>query len=226
MFLHPVAAPAPPCVDLCSQISPECRDHVHIFLINGLDPLRVGNLAGLRDRLQCLGFTNTYYGELCSWSWFKREVIRAHQEDPCGRIVLVGYSAGASMAYRLAHAVQQEGVKIDLLVYLDAKAFLLNFHQTPDNVCRVLNVNSLSRIWWGSPIEGAQNVFENNIWHFGPPSHPRTLEVLAENLATLARTVETSATGPTCPPGPLAPSAGAGKDKAALQTSPVPTVPK
>src|SRR5262249_19668037 len=109
-FLHPVAPPTPPGLDLCSKASPECRHHVYIFLINGLDPLRVGNLAGVRDHLQALGFVNTYYGELVSWSWFKREVIRVHQEDRGGRIVLVGYSAGGSMAYRLANAVKEEGV--------------------------------------------------------------------------------------------------------------------
>jgi pimeloyl-ACP methyl ester carboxylesterase len=194
-FLHPVALPTPPCLQTCRELPPECRAHVHVFLINGLDPLRVGNLAGVRDHINHLGFANTYYGEMTAWSWFRREMKRVHDEDPGGRIVVIGYSAGASMAYHLAESLKAQGVRIDLLVYLDAKTFSVNFHKTPENVCRVLNVNSLSTIWCGSPIEGANNVFENDIWHFGPPSHPKTLKALADNLAALAATVADAPAG-------------------------------
>jgi hypothetical protein len=160
---------------------------VYVVLINGLDPLYVGNLAGARDYLQQLGFSKIYFGQLYDWWWFKSKIRRAHREDPCARFVIVGYSWGASMAHSLAWAAQDEGIKIDLMVYLDAVAFCRKFHHRPENICRVLNIRSFSMVC-GVPAEGAENIRESNVWHFGPPTHPRTLEVLASNLVTLAMT--------------------------------------
>jgi hypothetical protein len=158
---------------------------VYVVMVNGLDPLYVGNLAGARDYLQQLGFSKIYFGQLYDWWWFKSKIRRAYREDPCARFVIVGYSWGASMAHSLAWAVQKEGIRIDLIVYLDAVAFCRKFHHRPENVCRVLNITSFSLLC-GVPSERAENIRESNVWHFGPPTHPRTLEALAANLVTLA----------------------------------------
>src|SRR5256885_1102276 len=32
------------------------RDHVHVFLVNGVDPLNYGDMAGLGDHIRQLGF--------------------------------------------------------------------------------------------------------------------------------------------------------------------------
>jgi len=177
-------------VESCGTVPQECRDHVYVVLINGLDPLYVGNLAGERDYLQQLGFSKIYFGQLYDWWWFKSKIRRAYREDPCARFVIVGYSWGASMAHSLAWAVQDEGIKIDLMVYLDAVAFCRKFHHRPENVCRVLNIRSFSLLC-GVPSDGAETIRESNVWHFGPPTHPRTLEALADNLVSLALTTKT-----------------------------------
>jgi hypothetical protein len=184
-FLHPVRSPGHQCLEACRAVPQDCRDHVHIVLINGLDPLYVGNMAGMRDYLQQLGFSHTYFGQLYDWWWFKYKVRRVHREDRDARFVVVGYSWGSSMAHSLARAVQDEGIQIDLLVHLDAVAFCRKFHHRPENVGRVLNVTSVSMLC-GVPSEGAVNIHESDVWHFGPPTHPRTLEALAANLASLA----------------------------------------
>jgi hypothetical protein len=163
---------------------------VYVVLINGLDPLYVGNLAGARDYLQELGFSKVYFGQLYDWWWFKSKVRRAYREDPCARFVIVGYSWGASMAHSLAWALQDESVGIDLVVYLDAVAFIPKFRHRPQNVRRVLNITSFSKLC-GVPAEGAENIRESDVWHFGPPTHPRTLEALAANLVSLAVATET-----------------------------------
>lgn len=189
-FLHPVRPPVAQCVESCRAVPQDCRDHVHVVLINGLDPLYVGNLAGARGYLQQLGFSKIYFGQLYDWWWFKSKIRSAHREDPCARFVIVGYSWGASMAHSLAWAVQDEGIKIDLMMYLDAVAFCRKFHHRPQNVCRVLNITSFSMLC-GVPPEGAVNIRESDVWHFGPPTHPRTLEALAANLVSLAVATET-----------------------------------
>jgi thioesterase domain-containing protein len=159
-------------------------------LINGLDPLYVGNMAGERDYLQQLGFSNIYFGQMYDWWWFKSKVRQAYREDPQARFVIVGYSWGCSMAHSLARAVQDEGIEIDLLVHLDAVAFTRKFHHKLENVHRVLNITSFSMLC-GVPSEGAENIRESDVWHFGPPTHPRTLEALAANLVSLAVATKT-----------------------------------
>ena len=94
------------------------------------------------------------------------------------------------MAHSLAWAVQDEGIRIDLLVYLDAVAFCRKFHHRPENVCRVLNITSFSKLC-GVPSDGAENIRESDVWHFGPLTHPRTLEALAANLVSLAVATDT-----------------------------------
>ena len=93
-FLHPVAPPTTACLEAGAAVPMDCRDHVHVFLINGVDPCRLANLVGVRDYVKSLGYINTYYGELTDWWWFLREVRRVHLEDSDARIVVIGYSAG------------------------------------------------------------------------------------------------------------------------------------
>jgi hypothetical protein len=198
--LHPVASPEPQPREAGYAPAGDCRDHVHVFLVNGLDPLHFGNLVGVRDYVRQLGFENTYYGELYDWWWFKKEIRRIHGEDPEARLVLVGFSLGGSMVHSLARSLKAEGVWVDLLVYVDAKTFFNNFHRRPENVGRVLNVTSLSCLWNGKPLEGAENVREGDVWHFGSPTHPDTLKALAANLALVAAAPRTQP--PAGQPGP------------------------
>jgi hypothetical protein len=201
-FVHRLAPPPPESMAACNAIPKDRREHVHIFLINGMDPLYLGNLVGVRDYLQQLGFSNTYYGELFHWWWFKSHVRSVSKSDPEGRIVVIGFSLGGSMADSLARSLEREGLSIDMLVYVDAKSFTHNFHHLPTNVGRVVNVTSLSQLWDGSPLDGAQNIHEGNVWHFGSPTHPKTLAALAVNVASVAASARSAAITGTAPAGP------------------------
>src|SRR5438105_15088896 len=59
--------PAPVAADpaqFCQDLPKCCRDHVHVFLVNGLDPANIGNLAGLRHHVRHLDFHQAYYGQV------------------------------------------------------------------------------------------------------------------------------------------------------------------
>src|SRR5438034_10131305 len=78
-FLHPVDMPyAKQLTEPCQSVPRCCRDHVYIFMVNGLDPWNYGNLTGVRDYIQELGFNKTYYGQVYHVWWFNAEIRRIH----------------------------------------------------------------------------------------------------------------------------------------------------
>src|SRR5262249_52683765 len=44
-------------------------------------------------------------------------------------------------------------------------------------------------IWNGTTFDGAENLNYSGVWHFGSPSHLKTLEVLARELSGVASRV-------------------------------------
>ena len=221
-YLHPVAAPLPQQSDLC-QMSPLCaRDHVYIFIANGLDPINLGNLTGVRDYIQKLGFNKTYFGQLYSESSFKRHILHIHADDSDARFVLVGFNVGGDLIHSLADAVQKDGVHIDLMVYLDGKPLVNNLKRSPENAGRVVSIRAPYLVWTAGEIDGAENLKLDPFWHFGLPTHPQTLDALARELAMVAATVPFSEpVNPTVPnpeetaptPRPVMPRSSAQRDE-------------
>jgi hypothetical protein len=180
-FVHSLDAPPKEQVALGEKIPAPCRKHVHIFLIHGLDPLDLANLGGLTEYIQQLGYIKTHYGQLYHvWS-FKKEMRRLHKEEPQTRFVVIGFDFGASVARELVQAVKEDGIVIDLLIYLGGY-----IPQTqPENVVRIVNILTAGCPWDGN-VAHADNVQYNDVWHFGSPTHPRTRELLARELAAVA----------------------------------------
>jgi hypothetical protein len=117
-FLHPVAPPAPELVAPCQALPKCCKDHVYVFFLNGCDLLNCGNLTGLRDFVQCLGFTKTYHGQLYHVWWFEKEICRLHREDPCAHFVLAGPGRGGSVLQDVARSALARGIWIDRVICL------------------------------------------------------------------------------------------------------------
>lgn len=222
-FVHPVDPPKPELVAPC-HVAPDCaRDHVHVFLVHGLDPCNCANLTGLRDYIQALGFRKTYYGQLYHWWWFEHELRRVHQEDPDAHFVLIGFSYGASMVRSLAQYAKTEGIQIDLLVYLGGNTLDNNCpYDHPDNVAMLVNILATGCIWNGTTFDGAENIKLPDVWHFGSPTHHVTLQAIARNLAVVAAGVSVPApaqpemppadeTAPT--PRPVMPQSSAKRDE-------------
>src|SRR5262249_17790655 len=58
-FVHPLDAKPAERGAACAALHPCARNRVHLFFIDGLNPLDVANLKGVRDYVQCLGFLKT-----------------------------------------------------------------------------------------------------------------------------------------------------------------------
>src|SRR5438034_347777 len=72
------------------------QEPLHIFLVNGVDPLRLGNLNGLAERLRERSFEHTYYGEMSHLNRFHDTIRQVHRDDPSARFALIGFSLGAN----------------------------------------------------------------------------------------------------------------------------------
>jgi hypothetical protein len=187
--LHPVEPLQSPAQASCLEIPRCCRDHVYVFCINGLDPLDYSNQAGLREYIHDLGFNKLYNGEMYHTTFFQKEVERLHQEDPEARFVMIGFSLGANCARAVAHDAKDKGIPIDLLVYLGANTFKNEERNQPENAVRILNILAEGLIWNGDVLDRAENLQVKGVWHFGSPTHPKTLELLETELAQVASRV-------------------------------------
>jgi hypothetical protein len=188
-YLHPVPLPPLAYTQAC-HVVPKCaRDHVYIFFIHGMDPLDYANLTGVRDYVQQLGFHKTYYGQMYHTPYFDHEIRRIHREDPEAHFVLLGFSFGTNFARSIVQSVKDEGIHIDLLVYCGANTLHNNEWDQPKNAGRILNILAWGFIWNGDTMSEAENINVPDVWHFGSPSHPKTLEWLAKELAVVAASV-------------------------------------
>jgi hypothetical protein len=182
-FLHPVTSPAP---TLCRAVSPDQRDHLHIFVINGLDPLDVSNLSGMCDHLRQLGYRNTHMDQMYQTPWVAEDIEEIHRADPSARFALIGFSLGSNLVQSVAHSVKEAGVTIDLMVYLSSNTVLPFSPERGDNVIRAVNITTGSGDASDTVPAGVANVNLPDVWHFGSPSHPQTLQRLALELARVA----------------------------------------
>ena len=188
-FVHPIDPAIPELAEPCRMLPKCARDHVYILFVHGMDPADCANLSGVRDYVQALGFQKTYYGQLYHLHQLKKAVHEIHEKDCDARFVLVGFSFGANMVRNIAQAAKEEGICIDLLVYLGGNTLKNRPEDQPPNVKRIVNILAQGCIWNGDTLDRAENVQVMGRWHFGSPSHPYTLQVLAQDLAEIASSV-------------------------------------
>jgi hypothetical protein len=188
-FCHPVAAPAPEVLESCHAVPAGCRNHVYIFILDGIDPVCFCNLGGVHDYLVNLGFIKTYQGELYHCFWFKSEIRSIHKDDPDARFVLIGHGLGADLARSLANDLAGEDIFVNLLVYLDGNGFGSSLTNKPGNVGRVVNVVTPGVFGGTAGIDGANNVSLDHASHWSAPTDLQTLELLQHELMDVAMTV-------------------------------------
>lgn len=199
-FVHSLDLPPKEQIAQGETVPSPCRNHVHIFLIHGMDPLDLANLNGLTEYIQQLGYLKTHYGQLYHLWEFKKEMRRIHQQDPQARFVLIGFSFGANLARELANAVKDNKIVIDLLIYLGGNTLENDPRTQPEHVVHVVNILAAGCIWNGTTMDRAVNLHFTNVWHFGSPTHPRTRELLARELAVVAARVPYAEKAPPMPP--------------------------
>jgi hypothetical protein len=199
-FVHPIAPPTPEALAPATAVPQESRRHVHVFLVHGVDPLDLANLEGVRKYIQSLGYPQVYCGQAYEVPEFRTTIRRIHKEDPGGRFVLMGFSLGANRARDLANAAGEDHIPIDLLVYAGGNTLKNTPADQPANALRIANILASGCIWNGAHMDRADNISCADVWHFGSPSHPRTLAYLARELAVVAERVPAETR-----PGPAAP---------------------
>jgi hypothetical protein len=188
-FLNPVDPPAVEVKESCCHLPKYERDRVYVFFLNGLDPVNYGNLTGIRDYVQDLGFHKTYYGQLYHASYFANEIRTIHKQEPDAQFVLVGFGRGARKIRSLAASVNAEGIPIDLMVYLDG--------QLPSGV-GIENGTVLGHFQDGQFFtEPGQ---EQDLWLFGTPTCRQTVELLGHELARIAAAIPVVETAEPAPP--------------------------
>jgi hypothetical protein len=172
---------------------PACaRDHVHVFLVNGLDPGNICNFRGLYDYVCNLGFGNVYFGQMWDAPHFVHQIWQIRCRDPQAKIFLLGYSAGANVVNLMAHALKQEGTSIDVLVYLAGDTICNCKVARPVNACKVLNIRAWGLVFLagglihGANIEGCENYTIGFVRHSCVSRNPQLLELLAAELIALA----------------------------------------
>jgi hypothetical protein len=190
--LNPVEPPPEVVVQTCHELPKYCRDHVYVFFLNGLDPINFGNLSGMREYVDALGFHKTYFGQVYHVSYFADEMKQIHKVEPDAHFVLVGFGCGARKIRCLADKANANVIEVDLMVYLDSKL--------PEGM-GLENGPVLGTIHDGGLTPSTVNT---NLWLFGNPTNPKTVEMLGEQLMHLASTIPTlEPAGPEQLPSPM-----------------------
>ncbi len=193
-FLHPIQEPQqlryPDCY--LQNLCPCRKERVHIFGVNGLDPTCRANFNGLCRYFKSQGFENAHFGQLYTSHTFVQKIRQIRQDDPHARLVFLGFSLGCNNVRTLANQFEQEGIRIDLLIYLGGDFIHNSQRSYPDNVCRVLNITAHGSMYSGgdlffkgADIDGARN-YRLATRHYLIPSRKETVALIMEELLYLA----------------------------------------
>jgi pimeloyl-ACP methyl ester carboxylesterase len=156
-----------------------------VFLINGFDPIGVADFRGVACQLQSAGLWDVRYRQFPQAAAVGREIRRLRREDPGAPVALVGYSAGANVANRLAQQAARDGAPVELLIFVDP-VVMPGFTFQPCSAGRTVNVASPHPLLRSPTLPGACNVLLPPTGHYSVPTHPVTVGVLFQELAGLA----------------------------------------
>lgn len=198
-LLHPVDPPRPEVLAGVQRVPTCARDHVYVFLVNGIDPGNLCNFRGLYDYVCNLGFRKVYFGQLWDVPQYVHDIRQIRRQDPRARIFLLGYSAGANAVNLMAQSLKKAGTRIDVLVYLAGDTLCNCKMARPENACKVLNIRAWGLVFLagglinGTDIDGCENYSLGFVRHSCVPRNQQLLELLARELVALAASV------PGCP---------------------------
>lgn len=189
--VHPLEKPKPHIEQLGESVPQESKDHTYLFFINGLDPYYLANFRGQCQYMKTLGYNNAYCGQMSHRDLFARMIKQVCKDDPQARIVVIGYSTGANCARTLVNQLNDDGVPIDLLVYLGGDMIKDSERSRPENVGRILNICGHGMILLGydlfvcgEEIKGASN-HRLDARHFLLPTRAEAAELLVRYVVDL-----------------------------------------
>jgi hypothetical protein len=191
--MHRLGDPPAHLQRLCQSLPPEARDRVHVFALNGMDPAYLGNLNGLCDCMQRLGFRNVHCVERWQAAEVRNQIVAVRHNCPDAHIVVAGFSIGANYACRVAHELESHGIAIDLLVYIGGDTIENVPASRPANVRQLVNITGHGYLprggdlfYKGADIDGARNC-RLDARHMLLPTRPETVDLLATHLAIVAQ---------------------------------------
>ena len=166
----------------------DARQHTHVFFANGIDPMNLSEYYGLCQFIERNGFPNTYFGQMACRVKFREKIKAIRECDPCARIVLIGFSGGVYVVRRLTNELRQDGIDVDLLVYLGGDMLSNTEKSIPCNAKRIVNITA-NRFWlyggnlvWKSvELDGAVNM-RLPVGHLQIPSRLETIQLLMNEL--------------------------------------------
>ncbi len=188
----PIAPPRAEVLNVSRQLPDGARDRVHVFLLNGADPVNFCDFRGLSHYVTALGYRNVTYGQMWDNARCEEAVRKLRRDDPQARVVLVGYSAGVYLVRDITRDLGRDGVQVDLLFYLGGDLLTNAPEDKPGNAARIVNVRGRGLVLLrggavnGADLDGCENRLFTDVAHRGLPSDPRVLEMLAGELAAVA----------------------------------------
>jgi hypothetical protein len=183
---HVVEPPPPELVASCRSIPQEAREHVHIFFMHGVDFCDWANLGGVRQYLADLGFLQSHVGQWYHLTHAIEDMKQVHREDPQAKFVLVGFSLGANMVSTITRCVKEAGIEVEVLVYCGGNSLMNKSRDQPDNARHIVNILATGWFFNGSQMDRAENIDVPDVFHYGSPSHPRTVSLLVHHLTAIA----------------------------------------
>jgi hypothetical protein len=223
--VHPLEADTAKHTAICAALPPGCRDHLYVFIVNGLDPFGWGNLRCLSCYIRSLGY-HTHYSQMYQYRTTLEEIHRVHHEDPQARFVLIGFSGGSYNVVSLINQMRAECINVDLVIYMAGDYLRDRERVRPDNVCRVVNITSHGLVFSGydllfngAEIQGARNM-RLCCRHILVPSRCETIDALVEELAATAAACPVVAVTPpvVAPQQIIVPAPAPGKVTPAVPT--------
>jgi hypothetical protein len=184
---NPVQPPPPDVVARCEGLNHACRDHVYILVINGFDPSEVTNAHGLAHYLEASGFPHVFYTSQWDFVKYQQQFCEIKAADPSARIAVIGYSMGVSCARTLAQGLKEQGITVDLLIYMDAFAKNHSPEHSATDAKRIVNMITVHRlgIFGSDPLPGAQNYQFLGVRHVHVPTDSLIVEYVMNELINL-----------------------------------------
>src|SRR5262249_21904087 len=108
------------------------------------------------------------------------------------RVVLIGYSAGANIVWRMTQALHSDNTHLDLLVYLAGDTLRNCEGARPPNATKVINVRAWGLVFLagggihGANIDQCESYDMGFVRHSCAPTHKPFLELMGKELSLVA----------------------------------------
>jgi len=180
--LHHRCTIPPEAMEPCREVSCACRHKVYIALLHGFDPCDTHELESVRNTLNDLGYTKTFYGHWYHVGDFAEEINKAVDCDPQIQVVIICSGMGVEPGHELAYKLDRSGVHVSSMICIDAPYWASSLYDAPPDVGHVCYVQKSSG-WLppeGSPIEvlGLEPVKGTTL-----ATHPDTVNAVLTELA-------------------------------------------